>query len=274
MCASLEVCMYECVRVHEMSPRTSMTYRTSCWAPYALRASVDVWGQWCLRSLDYRCAVQTCMGFDFIFIRTGTCFPSPYHLLLASVSKDAAPSDLSTHHHHHHLHQLLLLPAPCQSNGGGKKLLQAYVANEQVSKILQDTHVAAVAKGHQCQEQFALRASRLVPSTSGVLGFTFITAVTLFDRAAKKNAISCSFLRLFQNVEVFYATHKILSQTERELLEDIELSPRNTGSGFHVCPFGDLCCSALARCGAKYPHTQLTHATLLQLKVSVLSALI
>lgn len=83
--------MYECLRVHEMSPRTSMTYRTSCWAPYALRASVDVWGQWCLRSLDYRCAVQTCMGFDFIFIRTGTCFPSPYHLLLASVSKDAAP---------------------------------------------------------------------------------------------------------------------------------------------------------------------------------------
>lgn len=103
----------------------------------------------------------------------------------------------------------------------------------------------------------------------GSQGFTsceYLTTGFLIERQ-KKNAISCSFLRLFQNVEVFHATLQILSAAERELLEDIELSPRNTGSGFHVCTFGDLFSSALAHCAT-------THATLLQLKVSVLSTLI
>lgn len=50
--------------------------------------------QW-FHCLCYKCVVQTCMGFDFIFIHTGTCFPFPCHVPPAFISKDAMSSDLS-----------------------------------------------------------------------------------------------------------------------------------------------------------------------------------
>lgn len=120
--------------------------------------------QW-LHCLGYRCVVRMCMGFDYIFIHIGMCFPPFPYLPPAFISKHVMSSDLSPPSIKYCCYLLLVSvknSAKSQADWWEKILLQASSGNEELSEILQDTQVVVLAKGHQCQEQLTLLAPWLL----------------------------------------------------------------------------------------------------------------